>query len=186
MRKPHLPNLLIAALALAVVGTVVPPKSSSAAVAACPEANKGPRKISTRTAADAVTCLINERRRKHGKGRLRFESGLFRAARNHSERMRKSNCFGHVCSGEAALTGRLEHSDYLPCGCLWRAAENIAWGPGRKGTPRRIVKSWMRSRAHRANILGSFEHIGVGVRWGSPRHHRAKAGIYTLDFGYKR
>lgn len=186
MRKQHFLTLSIAVLALAVFGTIAQPEQSSAAGAACPGASKGPRKISSKTAARAVACLINGRRKRHGMARLRFDSKLTRAARIHSGRMRKSNCFGHVCPGEAALPGRLERADYLPCRCRWGAAENIGWGAGRRGRPRRIVKAWMRSRSHRANILGSFEHIGIGVRWGSPRHRRAKAGIYTLDFGFKR
>lgn len=186
MRKHHFLTPLIAVLALAVLGTIAQPKPSSAAAAACPGADKGPRNISNRTATKVVACLINEKRKKHGKGRLRLKSKLSRAARSHSKRMQKSNCFDHVCPGEAALVGRFERADYLPCRCSWGAAENIAWGSGRKGTPRKIVKAWMQSPPHRANILGSYEHVGVGVRWGSPRHRGAKAGTYTLDFGYKR
>ena len=44
----------------------------------------------------------------------------------------------------------------------------------------------MHSSGHRANILGSFDHVGVGVRWGSPARRSTKAGTYTMDFGYKR
>lgn len=101
--------------------------------------------------------------------------------------MQRTDCFDHVCPGEPALTGRYERADYLPCGCSWGAAENIAWGPGQKGSPRQIVRAWMNSSPHRANILnGTYEHVGVGVRWGSPRHRHSKAGTYTLDFGYRR
>lgn len=44
----------------------------------------------------------------------------------------------------------------------------------------------MGSSSHRANILGSYEHVGAGVRWGSPNSRGSQAGTYTLDFGYKR
>ena len=45
----------------------------------------------------------------------------------------------------------------------------------------------MHSPPHRANILtGSYEHAGVGVRWGSPTKRGSNAGTYTMDFGYKR
>jgi uncharacterized protein YkwD len=186
MRKHCYLTPLIVVLVVFVAGMIGQPKPSSAAAPACPGANKGPREISTRTAARAVACLVNQRRKRHGKRRLRFEGKLNRAARGHSRRMQKTNCFNHVCPGEAALVGRLKRVDYLPCRCRWGAAENIAWGPGRKGTPCRTVKKWMKSSGHRAKILGSFQHIGVGVRWGSPRRHRAKAATYTLDFGYKR
>lgn len=186
MRKQHFLTPLIVIVALAVFGTISQPQPPTAAAAACPGADKGPRKISNKAATKVVACLINEKRAKHGKGRVRLRSTLSRAARNHSKRMQRSNCFAHVCPGEASLVGRYQRANYLPCRCSWGAGENIAWGPGRKGTPRRIVKAWMRSPSHRSNILGSFEHIGVGVRWGSPRHRGAHAGTYTLDFGYKR
>ncbi len=117
---------------------------------------------------------------------MKYRNKLSRAARSHTQHMQKTDCFDHVCPGERSLVGRFEWADYLPCGCSWGAAENIGWGPGHKGTPRRIVKAWMHSPPHRANILGNFDHIGVGVRWGSPDHRGAKAGTYTLDFGYKR
>lgn len=172
-------------LTLALFGTLAQARPSSAA-AACPGVNKAPRQISAKHAASAVTCLVNKKRRKHGKGKLRRDGKLFRAALRHSERMQRSNCFDHVCPGEADLAGRIARSDYLPCGCRWGAAENIAWGWGRRGTPRRIVKGWMKSAPHRATVLGSYEHIGVGVRWGSSRRRGARVGTYTLDVGFKR
>lgn len=177
---------LLIVLALAGLATLAQVSPGTAAAAACPGADKGPRKISNKTAARIVACLINEKRKKHGKRKLRYSGDLAKAARSHSKRMQKSNCFDHVCPGEASLVGRYQRSRYLPCGCSWGAAENIGWGRGREGTPRKIVKAWMRSPAHRSNILGSFEHVGVGVRWGSPQRRGAKAGTYTLDFGYKR
>ena len=177
---------LLLAAALAAFGTLAQPRVEVAAAASCPGADKKPRQISSKTAAKVVACLINEKRKHHGKSKFRVRKNLHRAARSHSKRMQKSNCFDHVCPGEASLPRRYERADYLPCGCAWGAAENIAWGAGGKGTPRRIVKSWMHSPTHRSNILGSYEHIGVGVRWGSLHKRSAKAGVYTLDFGYKR
>jgi uncharacterized protein YkwD len=55
------------------------------------------------------------------------------------------------------------------------------------GSPLEIVGAWMKSPEHRANILNRrFEHIGVGVEWGTPRNPNGTGGIYTTDFGYKR
>jgi uncharacterized protein YkwD len=134
-----------------------------------------------------VVCLVNKQRAKRGLNRLDARGSLVGAARRHSERMQKTDCFDHVCPGEPALPGRYQKSDYLPCGCNWGAAENIAWGPRRDGSPRSIVDAWMNSSSHRANILDrSFRDIGVGVRWGSPDRRAARAGTYTLDFGYRR
>ena len=185
MRNRYLliPLLVVAALGLAALAQ---PRIDTASAAACPGGDKSPRQISSKTAAKAVACLINEKRKHHGKSRFNYKKTLSRAARSHSKRMQKSNCFAHVCPGERSLPGRYERSDYLPCNCSWGAAENIAWGAGGNGTPRKIVKAWMHSPGHRVNILGSYEHIGVGVRWGSPQRRGSRAGTYTLDFGYKR
>lgn len=171
------------ALAFALLGTAL---TESASAASCSGADKSPRHISSKTAGKAVVCLINKKRRHHGLKALKPHRDLTQAARAHTRQMQKSNCFSHLCPGEAVLSGRYERSDYLPCGCNWGAAENIAWGSGKDGSPRKIVKAWMHSSGHRHNILGSFDHIGAGVKWGSPTRRHANAGTYTVNFGYRR
>jgi uncharacterized protein YkwD len=65
--------------------------------------------------------------------------------------------------------------------------ENIARGEGGRGTPVAIVRAWMHSPPHRAEILsGRLRDVGVGVVWGSKRNRRAKVGTFTADFGLKR
>ncbi|MFW6773577.1 CAP domain-containing protein [Nocardioides sp. CPCC 205120] len=65
-------------------------------------------------------------------------------------------------AGEMARTGRFEHNpDFarqMPAGWT-RVAENIAYGYNVTG----VVDAWMGSPGHRANILGDFTHIGVGI-----------------------
>ena len=47
--------------------------------------------------------------------------------------------------------------------------ENIAWGSGSRSTPRSIVRAWMASDGHWANILSAaFRDIGIGVSPGAP------------------
>ena len=181
----HLLAPALAALAL-LIGAAALSAPEQALAAGCPGADMGPRKISNKKAGKLVVCLVNKKRRQHGLSKLNYSRELSRAARSHSKRMQKTDCFDHVCPGEAQLTGRYQRADYLPCKCSWGAGENIGWGAGGKGSPRKIVKAWMNSPPHRANILGSFEHAGAGVRWGSPNHRGSHAGTYTLDFGYKR
>ncbi len=100
--------------------------------------------------------------------------------------MQGHDCFSHQCPREPDLESRLRRSGYLNGAGSYGIGENIAWGGGDRGSPRGIVRSWMRSSGHRANILDrDFEHIGVGVVWGSPSNRRADAGLYTADFGYR-
>jgi uncharacterized protein YkwD len=190
LRSPKLSVAVLAMtlLALAAIGGPSPlPGPATASAAACPGADSGPRQVSIKTASRLVVCLVNKQRAKHGLQRLKARGALVGAASRHSKHMQKTDCFDHVCPGEPALPGRYQKTDYLPCGCSWGAAENIAWGPRGDGSPRSVVDAWMSSSMHRANILNrSFRDIGVGVRWGSPDKRGARAGTYTLDFGYRR
>jgi uncharacterized protein YkwD len=82
---------------------------------------------------------------------------------------------------------RVQRTGYLPCGCTWGLAENIARAQARQATPAAIVGQWMRSPPHRAEILSRRLHdVGVGIAWGTARHPRATVGTYTADFGYRR
>ena len=159
----------------------------AAEAAQCKGASEGPKSLSAKRASSLVVCLVNKERRQRGKGSLNRVDNLARAARDHTTQMKRTNCFAHTCPGEPDLTGRLSRADYLPCGCSWRAGENIAWGAGSEGSPRSVVKAWMNSASHRARILdGSYQHVGVGFSHGSPFGGNKKQGTYTLDFGAKR
>lgn len=185
---------LLASLAAVLTLALVGPGSSAsltgpatASAAKCPGANKLPRHQSRDRAASQIVCLINKVRRKHGKPKLHRNGGVGDAARRHTRNMQRKNCFAHECPGEPDLTGRLYDTKYLPCNCSWGAGENIAWGKRRKGSPRGIFKAWMNSPPHRDAILeGSYRHVGVGVRWGSPYQRHGSRATYTMDFGYKR
>jgi uncharacterized protein YkwD len=69
-------------------------------------------------------------------------------------------------SDKMAATGNFVHNpDYskqIPAGWT-RAAENIAWGSGTNATVAVLHKALMDSSGHRANILGDFTRVGVGV-----------------------
>ncbi len=188
-----LPILLAAALALIAALLLAAPRGApligpeSAAAAACKGADRAPRKMRQRRAQRLILCLVNRKRRKEGMRRLRPKRKLAKAARRHSRRMVRTGCFSHTCPGERDLVGRAHRSGYLPCNCGWKLGETIAWGPGRRGSPRRIFKSWMSSSGHRAQLLDrGYRHAGVGVRWGAPGSKGARAGVYTVDLGAKR
>ena len=138
-------------------------------------------------ARDAVLCLVNKQRNKTGLGDLDRDKRLQRAAQRHTDKMDGSGCFDHTCGGEGDLTARLTSVGYLGGGLSrWAYGENIAWGAEDLGTPRAIVKAWMNSSGHRANILSNaFHDVGVGFVAGSPSSSSTNAGIYTLDFGLR-
>lgn len=180
----HLVRIGLAGLLVAFALVLLP---GQAGAAQCKGGDASPAKLGDKRAAKAVLCLINKQRSRHHLKPLRRQHEQAKAARGHNDLMVRRRCFSHECPGEPDLVGRLTKTGYLPCGCSWGVGENIAWGAGRKGSPRRIVNAWMHSPPHRANILrGSFQHAGVGVRWGSPTKRGSNAGTYTLDFGYRR
>ena len=92
---------------------------------------------------------------------------------------------GHVCPGEPDIFKRLRVTGYFSGAHVWSYGENIAWGESSVGTPRALVKAWMNSPGHRANILNSsFDHVGIGTVWGNPsRSSRFPAVTVTTDFG---
>ena len=66
----------------------------------------------------------------------------------------------------------------------WTLGENLAWGSYQLATPKSIVRSWMHSPGHRANILNAdFHEIGVGVVEGAPEPGVESAATYATSFG---
>lgn len=103
-----------------------------------------------------VVRLVNVERRKNGLSELSYDWQLSRVARYKSEDMRKNNYFSHTSPMYGSPFEMIKSF-----GISYRSAgENIAKG---QATPEAVVKAWMNSPGHRANILNSsFTHIGVG------------------------
>ena len=182
LRLSFLLALVGAFLAVLALG----PGAAQSAAAQCRGGDQAAYRMTNRQAAKATLCLLNKKRTARGMSRLHSNRHQLKAARRHSRLMVRKGCFSHECPGEKDLVGRVTSAGYLPCSCSWMVGENIAWGSGRKSTPRNIVDAWMNSAPHRANILnGQFEDIGVAVKNGSPGGSHHKAATYTTDFGFK-
>jgi uncharacterized protein YkwD len=145
-------------------------------------------KLRNRQARAAIRCYLNRQRAKRGFKKLDNDRRLQRASQKHNEVMLKKGCFSHECPGEASLEARLRGVEYLIGGLLgWTYGENIAYGGEYLGTPKAIVKAWMHSPGHKANILNSqFKDVGVGFSPGIPGNPNADGGTYTTDFGMRR
>jgi uncharacterized protein YkwD len=135
-------------------------------------------------AQDATICLLNRIRAQHGLPPLRLDRRLSHAARGHSREMVRRRYFGHASPGGAPPYLRARHARYIPRHGRWSFGENIAWGGGSLAQPAAIVRMWMHSPPHRANILSRhFRDVGVGIAVGVPIHARFRGATYTLDFG---
>jgi len=125
----------------------------------------------------AMLCLVNHARANRGLAALAADDALARAADHKSADILRCDEFSHEACGREFTywIGRFGFG-----GCA--SAENIAWGGGSLGGVRSIFRLWMHSPGHRANILGPYEEIGIGLRVGSLEGNRG-AHVWTQDFG---
>lgn len=133
----------------------------------------------------AALCLVNRERSRHGERALISDMRLTRAARGHSLDMARRHYFEHVSPEGQTPLQRIRESGFLPAGHGYLIGENIAWGSGALSTPAQIVRAWMHSPGHRANILNRrFRYTGMGVVAGVPVEtlRFQPGGIYTQDF----
>ena len=132
----------------------------------------------------ALLCLLNKTRRAHGLRRLRANPRLRRAAERHSQSMVALRYFSHVNPGGLSPLDRMLRTGYLRGARTYVCGENLGYGQGASSSPRKMMRAWMNSTLHRANILtGSFREIGLGVVPGIPGRARASGGTYTTVFG---
>jgi uncharacterized protein YkwD len=180
--------MLRARTAVAVAGVLAAMVGAAPAHAACAGADVVPSSANAAKVRKATLCLLNVQRRAHGLRKLRANGKLRHAAASYSRLMVSQGFFSHVSPGGSTLESRVNSTHYLDGARSWSIGENIAWGTGRLGTPRAIVKAWMNSPGHRENILnGTYRDIGIGIATGAPIPAGAAAGggTYTTDFGYR-
>ena len=113
----------------------------------------------------------NKARAKENLPPLKSNATLTKAARDHSANMSKQMKQAHVLDNKNP-TQRVNAAGYLHL----VVAENIGWVYDLKIVPKMFEEGWMKSPGHRANILGKFEEIGIGLVPG-----KAEAG--TQDAG---
>jgi uncharacterized protein YkwD len=136
-----------------------------------------------------VITLINHTRASHGLRRLHVRRRLSWAAGAHTRAMARHGYFAHGWYTGAGFGTWMRWYYPGPGFRSWSAGENLFWRT-RSPSARTIVRAWMNSPAHRANLLGHWRHIGLSVirvrhapglfRWFS------SVTIVTADFGRRR
>jgi uncharacterized protein YkwD len=153
----------------------------------CQNANLTPKGDNIESVVAATLCLINDERARFGESALIEDPRLSNAAAGHSRDMDARDYFEHVSPDGQTLLMRIQASGFIPNGNVgYTLGENIAWGTLWLGTPHSIVKAWMDSPGHRANILdGSYRYTGIGIDPALPRSksNGQAGGMYTQDFG---
>ncbi|HEX3224389.1 MAG TPA: CAP domain-containing protein [Nocardioides sp.] len=146
MRRPLLAaGLLTTALALPTASAVAHPSPASGRA---PEAKVATVKPRSDHWEKRVVALTNARRKAHGRKPLQAAAC--------------ADKFAEPWTRHLARRRVLEHQDLTPmldCPHTSYAGENIAYG---YETPKALVRAWMHSEGHRANILSRhFDRIGV-------------------------
>jgi uncharacterized protein YkwD len=119
----------------------------------------------------AVFMIVNQERANAGCAPLTVDSRLTTAARRHSADMAQRGYFDHTTPEGVEFATRITQAGYR-----WSTAgENIAKG---QPTAASVMKAWMNSKGHRANILNcKYRNIGIGLAY-SPR----REPVWTQDF----
>ena len=147
----------------------------------------GTTRSSLKLARRALLCLLNQTRRAHRLKPLRPNPRLLKAAERHSKSMVVRGYFSHVDPGGGSSVDRVRRTGYLSGARTWTCGENIGWGDGPTSTPRNMMRAWMASAPHRANILTrGFREVGLGGVPGRPGRPGPGAGTYTTVFGGRR
>jgi uncharacterized protein YkwD len=162
----------------------------AAAVAAAPQdaTPAAGRLIAAARLEDQVAKRVNLVRRRHGLRPLRESRGLAAAARRHSRDMGMKGYFEHDSASGTAFWRRIERN-YASRGFgRWEVGENIAWNTARANAAA-VVRQWMGSPTHRANILSrSWRELGLGayrVRRAGGAYGGRAVTIVTLDLGVR-
>ena len=102
--------------------------------------------IATSSQERRLHSMVNQARNANGKGGLTLSDSLSRRAHRHSEDMADAGSLFHSC---------------LDCGKRRSPsmAENVGVGPSLGA----VHNALMDSSGHRANILGPYDRVGIGV-----------------------
>lgn len=139
---------------------------STAASRPTPNRTTAPPTNSTTTApangnvsedAAEVVRLANIERKEAGCAALSIDDKLMTAAQRHSQDQADNRKMSHDGSNGSSPGDRIDDVGYQ-----WRTyGENVAWN---QQSPAAVMKAWMNSSGHRANILNcSFTEIGIGI-----------------------
>ncbi|HET9125797.1 MAG TPA: CAP domain-containing protein [Solirubrobacteraceae bacterium] len=171
------PRVRVAGL-LVLAALIAPLSSAPAALASAPRHRCRGAHVPVNRARPgemrrAVLCLVNRERRRHGLPRLVASARLDRSAQRWTNAMVHSDQFTHG----SAFMNRISAT-----GFDWSTVgENIATG---FRTPAAVVRAWMRSPGHCANILDpAYREVGTGLSARRIPHASSLVGTWTQDFG---
>jgi uncharacterized protein YkwD len=166
-----------------------PAARARAASERCAGADAMPVQAAVEDLRAATLCLMNAERAARGLGRLQSEPLLGRVAASYARQRVRGQFFDHTSPAGSTMLARIRATSYLRDVTSWSVGENLAWGTGALATPRSMVRAWMQSAEHRANLLDRhFADVGIGVAAGAPvaLEPGELGGTYVTDFGRRQ
>ncbi|MET8154431.1 CAP domain-containing protein [Actinoplanes sp. NPDC049668] len=131
-----------------------------------------PAKASEQSLQADIARLTNEQRTAKGCPAVTVNAQLTTAARGHSEWMAETGTFSHTGRNNSRFVDRAKAAGYVR-----PSSENIAYG---YRSADEVVKAWMKSSGHRANILNcKSKAVGVGAVYNAKGN-----AYYTQVFGF--
>ena len=119
-----------------------------------PEINKPETNVEISEVIKEVAKLVNQERKKAGLPSLTLNVKACNAATIRAKEIQQS--FSHTRPNGKSFSTALKEANISFSG----AGENIAWG---QKTAQAVMKDWMNSSGHRANILNEkYTQIGIG------------------------
>jgi uncharacterized protein YkwD len=173
---------LIGYLALPVPAwaQIVEPEDSHAIQPGSSASNAPDSSVDLKQTAEQILSLTNHFRAQHGRGELKSNPELTRAAQDFADYLARTDTFSHTADGKRPSQRVREHG-YSYC----LVAENIAEEYNSSGFTTQslasaLVTGWRHSPEHRKNMLdGDLEDLGVGVA----RSQRTGRYYSVQDFG---
>ena len=142
-----------------------------------------------RRLGEKLLVRINRMRTRHGARVLHLERSLSRAAEAHVRDMGRHGYFGHATSKGVSLRDRVAYYYHSKGYSSWTVGEDLLWSAA-KLTSAKVIRVWMRSSPHRANLLAlEWRQIGISAH----RFSRApgffgnrRVWLVAVDFGSRR
>lgn len=183
-------NIALRALAIALTALgLFAFAGTSSARAGCRNANLAPDTVrEAKKASKAAACLVNAERRKRGIKSLRWNRRLRKASAWMTRDMLSHGYFAHDRADGPSFNRRILRFGFAANADGYTLGENIAYASAPIATAREMVKMWMGSPGHRANILRrGFREQGMAARF-SPGAGGAYEGagpvvVFVNQFG---
>jgi uncharacterized protein YkwD len=139
----------------------------------CVSALASPAQAGPTPAEAELLRAMNQARAQAGAAPLRIDRRLEAAARAKSRSMLRTGTFAH-----GNFQRRL--SSFRARGPFF--GENLAWGVGTHGSAAGVVRMWLASPSHRANLLRrNYQRVGLGIVVGTFRGYGGTS-VVTANF----